>query len=89
MFFGRNRFMNNQCYPNQCPNECERQMDPIEELTITNCVEREFYHEVPHICNYHTHYINKHIYKHTYTPQYTCSSEEVVCNIDPGCCGER
>lgn len=64
---------------------CERQ--PIMEPTITNCVEREFFHEVPHICNYHTHYVNKHIYKHVYTPQYTCSEEEVVCNMDPGCPG--
>lgn len=71
---------------------CEPQMDccerqPIMETPITNCVEREFYHEVPHICNYHTHYVNKHIYKHVYTPQYTCSEEEVVCNMDPGCPG--
>ena len=86
MFFGRNRFMNNNC----CMNDYDRQMmQPIQEPTITNCVEREFYHEVPHVCNYHTHYVNKHIYQHTYTPQYTCSEEEVVCNIDPGCCGGR
>ena len=65
---------------------CERQ-HPIMEPTITNCVEREFYHEVPHVCNYHTHVVNKHIYQHTYTPNYTCSEEDVICNIDPGCCG--
>ena len=23
---------------------------PIMEPTITNCVEKEFYHEVPHVC---------------------------------------
>lgn len=34
----------------------------------------------------HTHVINRHIYKHTYTPQYTCSEENQVCNIDCGKC---
>lgn len=59
---------------------------PIVEPTTTNCVEREFYHEVPHVCPMHTHVINKHIYKHTYTPQFTCSEENQVCNIDCGKC---
>ena len=40
----------------------------------------------PHVCPIHTHTVNKHIYKHTYTPQYTCSEEEQVCNIDCGKC---
>ena len=57
---------------------------PVIEPTITKCVEQEFYHEVPHVCPIHTHTINKHIYKHTYTPQYTCSEEDQVCNIDCG-----
>ena len=39
-----------------------------------------------HVCPIHTHTINKHIYKHTYTPQYTCSEEEQVCNLDCGKC---
>ncbi len=59
---------------------------PVIEPTITKCVEQEFYHEVPHVCPIHTHTINKHIYKHTYTPQYTCSEEDQVCNIDCGKC---
>ena len=59
---------------------------PIIEPTITKCVEQEFYHEVPHVCPIHTHTINKHIFKHTYTPQYTCSEEDQVCNIDCGKC---
>ncbi|MBE6159656.1 MAG: hypothetical protein E7157_01255 [Lactobacillales bacterium] len=59
---------------------------PIIEPTINKCIEREFYHEVPHVCPIHTHTINKHIYKHTYTPQYTCSEEEQVCNMDCGKC---
>ncbi len=56
------------------------------EPTITQCQEREFYHEVPHVCPIHTHTINRHIYKHTYTPQYSCSEECQVCNIDCGKC---
>ena len=56
------------------------------EPTITKCVEQNFYHEVPHVCPIHTHTINKHIYKHTYTPQYTCSEECQVENIDCGKC---
>ena len=59
---------------------------PVVAPTITKCVEQEFYHEVPHVCPIHTHTINKHIYKHTYTPQYTCSEEEQVCNLDCGKC---
>lgn len=62
---------------------CNRE---IVEPAINKCVEREFYHEVPHICPIHTHVINKHIYKHTYTPQYSCSEENQVCNIDCGGC---
>lgn len=58
----------------------------VVEPTITKCQEREFYHEVPHVCPIHTHTINRHIYKHTYTPQYTCSEENQVCNIDCGKC---
>jgi len=58
----------------------------VVEPTITKCVEQEFYHEVPHVCPIHTHTINKHIYKHTYTPQYSCSEECQVENIDCGKC---
>lgn len=49
MLFGRrfggynNMMMNNCC---QCQNECERE---IVEPTINKCVEKEFYHEVPHV----------------------------------------
>ena len=68
---------------NTCCNE-----QPVIEPTITKCVEEEFYHEVPHVCPIHTHKINKHIYKHTYTPQYTCSEEDQVCNIDCGKCSD-
>ena len=59
---------------------------PVIEPTINKCVEKEFYHEIPHVCPIHTHTVNRHIYKHTYTPQYTCSEEEQVCNMDCGKC---
>lgn len=59
---------------------------PVIEPTINKCVEKEFYHEVPHVCPIHTHTINRHIYKHTYTPQFTCSEECQVSNIDCGKC---
>ena len=57
---------------------------PIVEPTITKCVEKEFFHEVPHVCPIHTHVINRHVYKHTYSPQFTCSEENQVVNLD--CC---
>jgi len=67
-----------------------REQQPIMEPVITNCVEKEFYHEVPHVCPIHTHTINRHIYTHTYTPQYTCSEEDQIINNDCGsCCNFR
>lgn len=68
------------CDMNQTREQC------IVEPTINKCIEKEFYHEVPHVCPIHTHVINRHIYNHSYTPQYTCSEENQVCNIDNGPC---
>jgi hypothetical protein len=65
-----------------CPCPCE----PIVEPCIEKCVQREFCHEVRHICPIHTKVINNHIYRHVYDPQYSCSEENVVCNIDQGSC---
>lgn len=81
MLFGKRN-----CCNTQPMDQCCRQQ-PIMEPTITNCVEKEFYHEVPHCCPIHTHVINKHIYNHTYTPEYSCSEENVVINNDCGCSG--
>jgi hypothetical protein len=70
-------------------NCCNQRVDNCREIvepTITKCIEKEFYHEVPHVCPIHTHVINRHIYKHTYTPQYTCSEENQVINDDCGSC---
>ena len=58
---------------------------PITEPTVTNCVEENIYHEVPHIIPMHTHVIRRHIYNHTYTPQYSCSEENQVINNECGC----
>ena len=83
--FGRNRC---QKQP-QMMGCCQRQPQMeqcVMEPTITKCVEKEFYHEVPHVCPIHTHVINRHIYNHSYTPQYTCSEETQVNNIDNGPC---
>jgi hypothetical protein len=67
-----------------CGCSCPQQV--ITEPTITNCIEKEFVHEVPHVCPIHTHIINRHIYNHTYTPQYTCSEENQIINNDNGSC---
>ena len=70
----------NKCCPKR--QMCEQVVEP----TITKCIEKDFYHEVPHVCPIHTHVINKHIYTHTYTPQYTCDEENVIINNDCGSC---
>lgn len=67
-----------------CERHCMEQQ--VVEPTITKCVEKEFFHEVPHVCPIHTHVINRHVYQHTYTPQYSCSEENQVINNDCGSC---
>lgn len=69
---------------------CGNMQAPIVEPTMNKCIEKEFFHEVPHVCPVHTHVINRHIYKHTYTPEYTTSEENQVINLDNGgCCGNN
>ena len=81
MFGGRNQM------PMHDMGCCERQPEcPVVEPVINKCIEREFCHEVQHVCPIHTYIVNRHIYNHTYTPQYTCSEENQVCNIDCGGC---
>ena len=41
------------------------------------------------ICPIHTRVINNHIIEHTYRPEYSCSEENTVTNIDPGCSGNN
>ncbi len=58
---------------------------------VTECVKekqihRTICHTVPHVCPVHTRIINHHVYRHVYRPCYTCSEENVIENVDPGCC---
>ena len=93
MLFNRNCCRQNNMYGygmqnmgiggyNQQPNMESEVIEP----TTTKCIEKEFFHEVPHVCPIHTHVINKHIYTHTYTPRYSCSEENQVINNDCGSC---
>lgn len=72
----------------QCPNMCEPvcDMGPIYEKPIEKCVQKEVVHEVQHICPVNTKVITNHIYKHTYVPQFSCSEEDIVTNMDEGSC---
>lgn len=81
--FSNKRCCNNMpcCNMNQCNNV-------VVEPTINKCVEKQFCHEVPHVCPIHTHVVNKHVYNHSYTPQYTCSEENVIINNDNGSCSQ-
>ncbi len=56
--------------------------EPVQE----KCVHRTIVHEVPHVCPIHTRIINHHVYKHTYRPQYSCSEENTVSNVQCGSC---
>ena len=83
-------FNNNFCCHQECmmqDNNCG--CDPIVEQPIERCIERNICHKVEHICPIHTKIINNHIYEHTYTPEYTCSEENIITNIDPGCCANQ
>lgn len=62
---------------------------PIVEQPIERCIERNICHKVEHVCPIHTRIINNHIIEHTYRPEYTCSEENTVTNIDPGCSGSN
>ena len=70
--------------------ERQQMMEPVIEPMINNCVEKDFYCEVPHVCPINTHTINRVHYVHTYTPKYTCTEETQVINDDCGsCCNFR
>jgi hypothetical protein len=64
-----------------CPNPC----GPIVEPAIEKCIKRDFCHEVRHVCPVHTTVVNNHIFRHVYDPQFSCSEQNVVTNLDPGC----
>lgn len=89
MFFNNNKCCQNawqqECCMSQDPCGC----DPIVEQPVERCIERNICHRVEHVCPIHTKIINNHIIEHTYRPEYTCSVENTVTNIDPGCCGQN
>lgn len=60
--------------------------NPINEAVQQRCIHRTFVHEVPHVCPIHTKIINHHVYKHTYRPEYSCSEENTVSNVQCGSC---
>lgn len=72
------------CSEQNNQNGCTRIEPMVMEPTITNCIERDFYHVVPHCCPIHTHIINKQIYTNTYTPKYTCDEENIIVNNNMG-----
>lgn len=74
----------NSCMPYSMPGIV---CPPVYECPEERCIHREICHEVPHVCPVNTRIINHHIYKHTYSPCYTCTEENVVSNINEGCCG--
>lgn len=93
MFFNNNRSC---CQNNNWEQENYDNMNqfgcgcgPIVEPTIERYVERNICHKVEHVCPIHTRVINNHIIEHTYRPEYTCSEENTVTNIDPGCTGQN
>lgn len=59
---------------------------PVQEGVQQKCIHKTIVHEVPHVCPIHTRIINHHVFKHTYRPQYTCSEENVVSNVQCGSC---
>lgn len=59
--------------------------DPVYEAPVENCVQKDYIHEVVHVCPVHTRIINNHMYKHTYVPEYTCSEENVCTTINDNC----
>lgn len=64
--------------------------NPISEVPQVRCVHRTIVHEVPHVCPIKTRIINHHVYKHTYRPEYSCSEENTVTNVQCGsCCNFR
>ena len=74
---------NNNCCPTIETQKCCE--DPIYEQPIEKCVQKDYVHEIMHVCPVHTKIINNHIYKHTYVPEYTCSEENTCTNYDNTC----
>ena len=86
MFNMNNNMCDNKCCPVISTEQCCA--DPVYETPIEKCVQKDYVHEVVHICPIHTKIVNNHIYKHTYMPEYTCSEENICTNIDDNCCNK-
>jgi len=61
-------------------------MNPVSEAVQQRTICRTIVHEVPHVCPIHTRIINHHVFKHTYRPEYSCSEENTVSNVQCGSC---
>lgn len=72
-----------ECCMHTC---CNSPACPIMDPPVEKCIKRDVFHDVCHICPINTKIINNHIFRHTYDPRYTCCEENMVTNIDPGCC---
>ena len=85
--FGMNYMQNNNsCCPTVSCQNCPE--DPVYEAPIEKCIQKDYVHEVMHVCPIHTRVVNNHIYKHTYVPEYTCSEENVCTNYDECNCNK-
>ena len=74
---------NNKCCPTISEQKCCE--DPVYEAPIEKCIQKDYIHEIMHVCPIHTRVVNNHIYKHTYVPEYTCSEENICTNYDDNC----
>ncbi len=89
MFFNNKCCGQNNWQQETCCGMEQGECNPIVEQPIERCIERNICHQIEHICPIHTRIINNHIIEHTYRPEYTCSVENTVTNIDPGCSGQN
>ncbi len=87
-----NKRWNTCCEPvKPCCNPCNPCCEPVNpccepcvvmEPCVNKCCETETCYDVKHVIPVHTHVVNKHVYKHTYEPQFSCSSEDQVINVN-------
>lgn len=65
----------------------ENLLDVLTILNVNTLKNKEYIKKGQgHVCPIHTRIINHHVYKHTYRPEYTCSEENTVSNIQCGSC---
>ena len=86
MNYGYQMWQDNKCCPTISEQKCPE--DPVYEQPIEKCVQKDFLHEIVHVCPIHTRVVNNHIYKHTYVPEYTCSEENICTNYEECSCNK-